>query len=69
MPFLPPNQQRQSTEDRYKTYRKIFSKTDLVAETDYFKNKFDTEINSVKNYAAISIQYVRPAERMPKGLQ
>ena len=40
-------------EDRYKTYRKIFSKTDLVAETDYFKNKFDTKINSVKNYAAI----------------
>jgi len=53
----------------YKTYRKIFSRTDLVAETDYFKNKFDTKINSVKNYAAICIQYVQPAERTPKGLQ
>ena len=25
-------------EDRYKTYRKIFRKTALVAETEYFKN-------------------------------
>ena len=34
--------------DRYKTYRKLFRKTGLDVETEYFKNKFDYKTNSIK---------------------
>ena len=40
-------------EDRYKTYRKLFRKTALDAETKYFKNKFDDKTNSIKKCGAI----------------
>ena len=29
-------------------YRRVFKKTALEAENEYFKNKFDTKANSVK---------------------
>lgn len=35
-------------EKKYKNYRRVFKKTALEAENEYFKNKFDTKANSVK---------------------
>ena len=35
-------------EIRYKNYRRIFKKTALEAENEYFRNKFDYKTNSVK---------------------
>ena len=32
----------------YKNYRRVFKKTALEAENEYFENKFDTKANSVK---------------------
>jgi len=35
-------------EIRYKSYRRIFKKVALEAESEYFKHKFDSRVISVK---------------------